>query len=316
MNQQAFRLMYSPKSCIMTAHFIAFNPFNLAEVKVKHSGLNHSTSNFPSPNGSVNEQEYLKFLKSYTIQRQREFYSYDEHHTKFESTENADADALQNKASSCCQPVFLGRNLRKMKQIRKSVFNERVQQNNGMVTRMIPLSQQLYFEVDTSDVMVYKRGMKPKTKEAAASKGKDSKGKKSVLSKRTAGAMQASQESSYVDRMKAIKQQDLIKQVKYRTIMTRKFKALQEGLVGTVPSNLLEQPAQNPEEPAAVAQVPADQDQAGDDNKASAHAVNATSAPSIPGPPKPDQPDGIQQPEIAEYQPPVGKQAKTHASKS
>jgi len=116
--------------------------------------------------------------------------------------------------------------------------------------------------------------------------------------------------------MKAIKQQDLAKQVKYRTIMTRKFKALQEGLVGMVPGSLLEQPAQNPEEPAAVAQAPADQDQVGDDNKASAHAVNATSSPSIPGPPKPDQPDGAQQPEISEYQPPAGKQAKTHASKS
>jgi hypothetical protein len=36
MNQQAFRLMYSPKSHIMTAHFISFNPFNIAELRTKH----------------------------------------------------------------------------------------------------------------------------------------------------------------------------------------------------------------------------------------------------------------------------------------
>lgn len=37
MNQQAFRLMYSPKSRIMTAHFICFNPFNLTELRQRAS---------------------------------------------------------------------------------------------------------------------------------------------------------------------------------------------------------------------------------------------------------------------------------------
>jgi hypothetical protein len=68
MNQQAFRLMYSPKSCILTAHFICFNPFHLTDQNRRASAQLNALSN---QNGGVNQQEYLSFLKKYTVEKRR-----------------------------------------------------------------------------------------------------------------------------------------------------------------------------------------------------------------------------------------------------
>jgi hypothetical protein len=50
-----------------------------------------------------------------------------------------------------------------------------------MVARMIPLSQQIYFEVDTEDFMTYRRPVKTKSKEASGSKSQ----RKALLGKRS-----------------------------------------------------------------------------------------------------------------------------------
>lgn len=53
---------------------------------------------------------------------------------------------------------------------------------------MIPLSQNLYFEVKTEDFMHYRRAAKAKPKEAAVTKGKESRSKK-LLGKRNQPAL-------------------------------------------------------------------------------------------------------------------------------
>jgi hypothetical protein len=93
-----------------------------------------------------------------------------------------------------------------MKQIRKTVFSESVQQSNAMIARMIPLSHQLHFEVDTADFMRFRRPLNALPKEpAAVQKGKDSRGKKSLLAKRTSSAAQASQESTMDDLQRTLR---------------------------------------------------------------------------------------------------------------
>lgn len=174
----------------------------------------------------MNSQEDLSFLKAYTIQRKSTFYPNEAEPVREEAeskTEKA-AAAFTNKASMCGQPVFLNRNLRRMKQIRKTAFNECVHQSNGMIARMIPLSQQLHFEVDTEDFMFYRRSAKVKAKETVAARGKESKSKK-LLGKRGSAAVQASQENGSSDLLKSVRQQDLVKQLQYRSILSKKFKA-------------------------------------------------------------------------------------------
>lgn len=75
-----------------------------------------------------------------------------------------------------------------MKQIRDAAFNDSVHQSNGLIARMIPLSQNLYFEVKTEDFMHYRRAAKAKPKEAAVTKGKESRSKK-LLGKRNQPAL-------------------------------------------------------------------------------------------------------------------------------
>lgn len=84
-----------------------------------------------------------------------------------------------------------------MKQIRNAAFNDSVLQNNGLIARMIPLSQNLYFEVKTEDFMHYRRAAKAKPKEPTAAKGKESRSKK-ILGKRNQPAL-SSQESASAD---------------------------------------------------------------------------------------------------------------------
>lgn len=173
-----------------------------------------------------------------------------------------------------------------MKQIRKTAFNECVQQSNGMVGRMIPLSQQLHFEVNTEDFMVYRRPAKGKAKEAAAPKGKESKGKK-MLGKRGAAAVQASQDST--DHQRAVRQWDLAKQLQYRSILTKKFKALQAGLV---PEESIgaDQPAQ-PVQSASFGKGQAEQDPNVEEARASSSGPSpgaASKQPAAAGNPKPE----------------------------
>ena len=66
--------MYSPKSAIMTAHFISFNPFSLTEPRQKSSS---SAGNLPNPSGGANAQEYLSYLKAYTVKRKSAFHPED-----------------------------------------------------------------------------------------------------------------------------------------------------------------------------------------------------------------------------------------------
>ena len=62
-NLQAFRLMYSPVSKIITVHFIVLNPFNLSDIKARKDGQALAACPFPSANGDVNSQEKLNELK-------------------------------------------------------------------------------------------------------------------------------------------------------------------------------------------------------------------------------------------------------------
>lgn len=147
----------------------------------------------------MNAQENLAFLIAYTIKRKSAFYLNDADPGRAETNSSPEKVEFTNKASASCQPVFLNRNLRRMKQIRKTVHNECVQRSNGMMARMVPLSQQLYFEVNTEDFMHYKRAGKSERAKEAAPKGKDSKSKRSLLTKRSSSVMQAAQECSFED---------------------------------------------------------------------------------------------------------------------
>jgi hypothetical protein len=65
--------MFSPKSKIMTVHNVILNPFNLSENR-KRDGNIVQMSLFPPANGGVNSQEYLEFMKDYTVKNQNAFY--------------------------------------------------------------------------------------------------------------------------------------------------------------------------------------------------------------------------------------------------
>jgi len=50
----------------MTVHNVILNPFNLSENR-KRDGNIVQMSLFPTANGGVNSQEYLEFMKDYTV---------------------------------------------------------------------------------------------------------------------------------------------------------------------------------------------------------------------------------------------------------
>ena len=63
------------------------------------------------------------------------------------------------------RPVFLNRNRRKMKQLRKHLVNPTSVQHpggeltveNGLIVRQVPNIRKLQFDANTEDFMVYKR---------------------------------------------------------------------------------------------------------------------------------------------------------------
>lgn len=62
-------------------------------------------------------------------------------------------------------PVYLNRNKRLMKRIRKDLElneskNDQLTMSNGLVMRQVPHIKKLYFEPETSDFMVYRRKTK------------------------------------------------------------------------------------------------------------------------------------------------------------
>ena len=87
-------------------------------------------------------------MKDFTIKNQSSFYQFDQQLYNFDS-ESEDTDNLENKVTTYAQPVFLKRNLRKMKEFRKKAINEKkddslsITQNHGMISHMIPLVNQL-----------------------------------------------------------------------------------------------------------------------------------------------------------------------------
>lgn len=61
-------------------------------------------------------------------------------------------------------PVFLNRNRRKMKQIRKHLWRPETKEEagelvveNGLVMRQVPLIRKLFYDPNSSDFMAYKR---------------------------------------------------------------------------------------------------------------------------------------------------------------
>lgn len=144
MNQQAFRFMYSPISKIMTIHNIMLNPFNVSESKRKDTNAQHMQL-FLGPSGGVNAQEYLESMTDFTIKNQSSFYQFDQELYNFDSESEGDQQNLENKVTTYAQPVFLRRNLRKMKEIRKTAIADKredeikITQKNGIVSHMIPL---------------------------------------------------------------------------------------------------------------------------------------------------------------------------------
>jgi hypothetical protein len=54
-------------------------------------------------------------------------------------------------------PVYLNRNKRIMKAIRKDAEDATLTSSNGLVLRQVPHIKKLFFEPDTSDFLVYKR---------------------------------------------------------------------------------------------------------------------------------------------------------------
>ncbi len=86
MNHQAFRLMYSPESKIMTAHMIVLNPFQINEPRGKNQGQGPQVA-APNTQEDVAEQELVATLKAFTTQHQTKFYE-DEPEVERESIQN------------------------------------------------------------------------------------------------------------------------------------------------------------------------------------------------------------------------------------
>jgi hypothetical protein len=63
---------------------------------------------FPSGNGSISQQEYVEFLKDFTNSNQNTFYETDD-----QDQEPIEGD--RNRVTLNDQPIFLQRNLAKMK---------------------------------------------------------------------------------------------------------------------------------------------------------------------------------------------------------
>ena len=119
----------------MTVHSVILNPFCLSENRVRRDNVQPTTM-FPNQNGGISIQERIDFMQQYTVENQNSFYLFDKE--AFGSMVSEANVANCNKVTSHDQPVFLNRNLRKMKQIRKQM---KMTQSNGLVTYMVPLLQ-------------------------------------------------------------------------------------------------------------------------------------------------------------------------------
>ena len=115
--------MFSPKSKIMTIHNVMLNPFNVSESKRRDTNAQQMQL-IIGPSGGVNPQEYLESMMEITNRKQSSFYYFDQQLYNFDS-ESEDKEDLENKVTTYAQPIFLRRNLRKMKEIRKLAIDEK-----------------------------------------------------------------------------------------------------------------------------------------------------------------------------------------------
>lgn len=129
MNLQAFRFMFSPKSKIMSIHFMVLHPFFMQD--------NKKISNAPQPiqcripihpiNGDIHEQETVLGLVGTT-----------------NNPMQLDEEPLPNGEVDTSPQIYLNRNLKRMKAIRNKDHN--VLTENGLLLSFIPLTHQLAFE--------------------------------------------------------------------------------------------------------------------------------------------------------------------------
>ena len=99
------------------------NPFNISESKRRDTNAQQMQL-IIGPSGGVNPQEYLESMMEITNRKQSSFYNFDQQLYNFDS-ESEDQEDLENKVTTYAQPIFLRRNLRKMKEIRKLAIDEK-----------------------------------------------------------------------------------------------------------------------------------------------------------------------------------------------
>ena len=73
-------------------------------------------------------------------------------------SESEDEPPQVNKVKQRDQPIFLKRNLVKMKRQRK--LTEKVKVHNGLVSFMIPMVHQIQYETNTEDFFIMQRDSK------------------------------------------------------------------------------------------------------------------------------------------------------------
>jgi len=112
MSTQAFRFMFSPTSCIMSIHFIVLNPFFYEQKVKKDATIINQLPARLQPIG-INNQETFSSIATLA------------------TDDKLDTSNQHN--------VFLGRNLRKMKAIRKE-HESSLRIHNGMHLNVIPLA--------------------------------------------------------------------------------------------------------------------------------------------------------------------------------
>jgi len=83
-------------------------------------------------------------MLQHTRGRETRFYDSDSEEEPMNSPSQQPEESLLNRAASYTQPVFLRRNLRKMKALRKKPEQrKRIRQSNGLKSHMIPLIKQI-----------------------------------------------------------------------------------------------------------------------------------------------------------------------------
>ena len=165
-NGTSIRLLYSPQSGILCLHLFNLSPF---------AGL-HTNGNTLTPGSSTNTgtQTMVSFRKMEPAKQKllskslfRRASEVNEGSSSMEKQGQSEQLSGVEEIDRMRVPVFLSRNRRKMKQLRKHLWQKPDPEGdypcgdlvveNGLVMRQVPLLGKLQFDAHTHDYLTYKR---------------------------------------------------------------------------------------------------------------------------------------------------------------